>query len=161
MLRQSFSAVQWWIFVVTVLVVWYGGNDRRTSASNTVSALLITPQTPPETVVQLQLEALQKDDMETVYQFASPSNKQAMGPVIRFSEMVRSPPYDPLIHHSRASVMMTMAYRVNRWQCLVRVWDTEDSGPPKDFVWHMSKSKKDDLYFDCWMVDAVLPVHNW
>lgn len=122
-----------------------------------VAALLVSQATPPEAVVRRQLDALQQNDMETAFQLASPANKAATGPVDRFATMVQSPRYCPLLKHDKSDILMTMDY-VSSWRCMVRVWSSYPCNIPRDYVWHLSKSTKDDLYFGCWMIDAVFLV---
>ena len=57
------------------------------------SAFQLTPSTPPDIVIERQLEALRDDDIGAVYAFASPANKAQSGDVANFSRMVRSGPY--------------------------------------------------------------------
>uniref|UniRef100_A0A7S1GQR6 Uncharacterized protein n=1 Tax=Cyclophora tenuis TaxID=216820 RepID=A0A7S1GQR6_CYCTE len=120
-----------------------------------VGALLVYHTDPPEFVVRRQLEALRTDDTQTAYQLASPSNKEVTGPHQKFAELVRADPFTPLIKHDKADILMTMEY-TKFWRCLVRVWP-EDTKIPKDYVYQLSRSKRDDLYFGCWLVDAVYP----
>jgi len=66
------------------------------------------PSLPPERVVAIQLEALQTNDepevdagIERAWAFAHPQNKRQTGPLERFTAMLKSPAYAPLIDHRR------------------------------------------------------------
>mmetsp|Transcript_10743 Transcript_10743/g.29640 ORF Transcript_10743/g.29640 Transcript_10743/m.29640 type:complete len:311 (-) Transcript_10743:64-996(-) len=87
------------------------------------TALQLTPQTTPESVVRSQLDALQIDDIYEVFKYASPSNKAMTGPWQRFSEMVRSPPYHHLVGHARANVVLEVRSKMapDCWGGLVQV----------------------------------------
>jgi hypothetical protein len=57
---------------------------------------IITPDAnlAPERVVQIQLEALQRNDSQGIAQtwaFAHPVNKKVTGPLERFESMIKSP----------------------------------------------------------------------
>jgi hypothetical protein len=67
------------------------------------------PRYAPEEVVRLQLEAfadnddpVENADIKTAYNFASPANRRATGPLNRFVKMVESPRYVPMIDHVEA-----------------------------------------------------------
>lgn len=119
------------------------------------SAFQMLPSTLPESVVRCQLDALRDDNMAKVYQYSSPANQKMTGPLERFSQMVHSPPYDPLVGHSKSDVLMIMEYPTYL-RCLVRVWNVEGS-IPKDYLWQLSRSTEGS-YRDCWLVDAVMPL---
>lgn len=59
------------------------------------------PRYTPERVVRIQLEALQRNDIETTFGFASPANRAQTGPLERFVQMINGPLYRPMIE-SRA-----------------------------------------------------------
>jgi len=50
-------------------------------------------------VVSAQMDALRRDDIATVFTFASPANRAFTGPLERFDRMVRSSAYSPMIGH--------------------------------------------------------------
>ncbi|MEF8790445.1 MAG: DUF4864 domain-containing protein [Haloarculaceae archaeon] len=67
------------------------------------------PSHGPERVVGIQLEALTDNDdpfenagIGTAYNFASPANRRATGPLDRFVRMVEGPRYAPMIDHVEA-----------------------------------------------------------
>lgn len=134
-----------------------------------VSAFQLTPSTPPDIVIERQLEALRDDDIGAVYAFASPANKAQSGDVANFSRMVRSGPYRYLVGHSRSDVLLETKIAASR-QFLVRVkWtppsDSDDdeageSSPRSDKVreywWSLSRSKTGE-FAGSYMVDAVIP----
>ncbi len=67
------------------------------------------PSLSPQDVVSIQIEALRNNDtpyedrgIEVTFNFASPTNKRATGPLERFKVMVRNPIYGPMIDHRSA-----------------------------------------------------------
>ena len=118
-----------------------------------VSALVLTPWTPPDAIVTAQLAALQQDNMNEVYKYASPSNKEQMGSIDQFGTMVRrSGIYRPLIRHDRATILLTYRAPV-AWQGLVRVSHDDTIA---EYWWSLSRCTSGH-YYGCYMVDAVIP----
>ena len=137
-------------------------------------ALILSPQTSPESIVQTQLLALQKDDIEEVFKYASPKNKELTGPSERFGAMVRRPPYHYLVNHKKAEILITSetSFRDDRssWSCLVRVIpssntsrgnmldsDKQETSKVVEYWWLLSRCASGP-YKSCYMVDSVLPV---
>lgn len=67
------------------------------------------PAYGPGRVVEIQLSALANNDepvtnagIKTAYNFASPANRRATGPLDRFVRMVEGPMYAPMIDHTEA-----------------------------------------------------------
>ena len=67
------------------------------------------PELTPQDVVRLVIEALQHNSetpydegIRVTFNFASPTNRHATGPLQRFIEMVKSPQYRPMLGHHRA-----------------------------------------------------------
>ena len=65
------------------------------------------PALSPEEVVGIQLDALQRNDspsldagIRQVWLLAHPDNKQATGPLPRFTRMIKGAPFRPLIGHA-------------------------------------------------------------
>ena len=126
----------------------------------------ISPSTPPEEVVAMQLDALQAEDLPSVFFFGSPMNHAVSGPPQQFESMIRSPPYDKLIHHNRWEIVMTVsnAKDESRWRGLVQVWPKgKPHASPKEYWWALSRvpdTGMSDVHpqeVGCFMVDAVVP----
>jgi len=134
-------------FLVMVLLI---------SVVSSTEAFSLRPSSTPEQIVESQLVALQKDDMQGVYEFASPLNKLQTGSVDRFSQMVRSGPYQYLIGHQKATILLSSNMAASQ-QFLVRV-------VPKDFPskgiveywWSLSRCRTGPNA-GCFLVDAVIP----
>ena len=77
----------------------------------------------PVEVVDSQLAALQRGDVETCFRFASPGNKRATGPWQRFEIMVRqTPAYAPLVGCERYSIVAALPVGTAAYRCRVRVY---------------------------------------
>ena len=115
-----------------------------------------SPATTQELIVESQLVALQQDDMQSVYDLASPTNKAQTGTIDRFSQMVKQGPYQNLIGHQRASILLTSDIAASK-QLLVRV---VPKGYPKksivEYWWSLSRCRSGPSE-GCYMVDAVIP----
>jgi hypothetical protein len=67
------------------------------------------PDYGPAEVIATQVEAFADNDdpvenagIKTAYNFASPANRRATGPLGRFTKMVQGPRYAPMIDHEEA-----------------------------------------------------------
>jgi hypothetical protein len=127
---------------------------------------MITPNTLPEQVVQRQLKALQKSDMKTAFKLMSPTNQALTGPWKQFTDSISEEPFDPIVGHRRADVLMTVnneqKYLVS---CFVRVWPKFKKGEDeslmqmcKEYWWELSvQDEEAGPNEDCWMVDTIMP----
>ena len=130
----------------------------------------------PIQVVEAQLAALQRGDVEVCFRFASPNNKRATGPWQRFELMVRqTPAYAPLVGCKEFAVVGAIPVGTEGYRCRVRVWPAagatmprlslDDDGMPiappvLDYDWQLSQQPDDSIDYTtagCWMVDAVMP----
>lgn len=129
----------------------------RTETANTPEHA--SPQLTPEAVVNLQIEALRKSiadpaKVSICFQLASPSNRAFTGPLERFAEMVRQPPFSELaeaegwqmgkaqVEGERASVLATTCNR---------------KGLCTGFRFWLSL-QKEAPFTNCWMTDEVEPL---
>ncbi len=117
-----------------------------------------SPALDPGEVVRIQIAALQTNSLlnegiELTYRFASPANKRATGPLPRFVEMVRSPPYDRLLNHRSARYSPVL---VSGNEALQVVIITDRNGEEFAYHWLLSRQDQGELK-DCWMTNAVIP----
>lgn len=117
------------------------------------------PELSPEAVVDRQVSALATNDepvdnagIKTAYNFASPSNRAATGPLGRFTAMVEGPAYRPMIDHEEA-----VAGPVERAgdRATRRVTVTGPTGRTVTYTFGLSRQSDGD-YEGCWMTDRVL-----
>jgi hypothetical protein len=118
-----------------------------------------SPSLSPEEVVRIQLEALKANDasdngIAITFRFASPGNKMITGPVDRFSDMVKSPGYAPMLNF-RSATFEPLETDGQFAQQLVEIVDTQ--GTHWLYLFRLSKQQEGNLA-GCWMTDGVLPV---
>ncbi len=120
-----------------------------------------SPKLGPSEVVRIQVEALRKNSLlnegiELTYRFASAGNKRYTGPLSRFTEMVRSAPYDRLLNHLNARYD-PVAVSGNRAYQMVTI--TDIAGEKVAYVWVLSRQSEGE-FKNCWMADAVIPAER-
>lgn len=113
----------------------------------------------PEQVVKLQLEALADNDnpvknagIKTAYNFASPANRRATGPLDRFIKMVEGPRYAPMIDHIEAT---TGPLERTGDRAEQQVTLTGPSGRTATYRFGLSVCDEGPLE-ECWLTDSVL-----
>lgn len=95
----------------------------------------------PEVVVATQIEALKNLDFETVFAFASPSNRSVTGPLDKFIGLLNTPFYVPLVGYTSMEVLYSEQVGVAKY--VQRVMVTADA---------TSDTRK--------MADAIDPAHE-
>jgi hypothetical protein len=118
-----------------------------------------SPDLTPETVVRLQVEALQRNDeprpdagIETAFRFASPGNRRATGPLERFAAMVKGPVYSYMLGFESAEYG---EMRVEGDLAAQRVTLVQPDGHRVRFIFGLSKQPDGDCV-GCWMTDSVV-----
>lgn len=116
------------------------------------------PELSPKEVVRLQVEALGENDtpradagIEAAFNFASPANKRATGPLSRFRRLFETPAYGPMIGHEGATYS---APRVDGTVARMGVILTTETGARVGYLFRLSKQGEPPCK-DCWMTDAV------
>ena len=73
----------------------------------------LDPMISPEAAVQIQLRALQNNDVprrdsgiRKVWAFAHPNNKRYTGPFLKFMAMIKGPGYAMLLDHRRHNIQL-------------------------------------------------------
>ena len=116
------------------------------------------PDFEPEGVVQIQLQALQRNDdpapdagIEQTWAFAHPDNRAATGPLERFAAMIRSPAYAPLLNHRHHSIEQVVE---NESVVVFLVTVVSAAGPVLDYRWVVKRVDSGDMA-GAWMTSAV------
>lgn len=117
------------------------------------------PEYGPEQVVTIQLEALTDNNepvknagIKTAYNFASPANRRATGPLDRFTTMVESHRYAPMIDHADAQ---TEPVERSGDQAQQQVTLTGPDGRTVTYQFGLSICHEEPLE-GCWLTDSVL-----
>lgn len=112
----------------------------------------------PEAVVRLQVQALGQNDtpfedagIEAAFNFASPANKEATGPLSRFRTLFDTAQYGPMVEHRGATYS---APEVEGGEARMGVILTSDGGTRVGYLFQLSKQTAPP-YEECWMTDAV------
>jgi hypothetical protein len=118
-----------------------------------------TPQYGPGRVVEIQLTALADNDdpvenagIKTAYNFASPANRRATGPLSRFVRMVEQPRYAVMIDHVEA---VTGPLERDGDRAEQRVTLTGPDGRTATYLFGLSERAAGPLA-GCWLTDRVL-----
>jgi len=119
------------------------------------------PEYSPSEVVEIQLSALSNNDdpvpdagIKTAYNFASPRNRRGTGPLARFTKMVNSPQYAPMIDHGEA---VTGPLEREAERAHQRATLTGPGGRTVTYLFGLSRyDGANDSLTDCWLTDRVL-----
>ena len=137
--------------------------------TNFSHADLISPNRniKPVEVVKIQLEGLQKNDIdfkdsgiEQTWKFAHPSNKKNTGPLPNFKIMIKGNSYQMLLDH--LSYTITELGRSENWAQFEVIILDKDKIYHK-FNWRVEKYIEDGPLKDCWlttMVSNPIPLGN-
>jgi hypothetical protein len=116
---------------------------------------------PPESVVMIQLDLLQNDDLlpgnaglRGAYAFASPASRAAAGPFERFVALLTQGEYAPLVGFRQARLDPMIASRRKAYQ---RVHLQQTDGEWVSFLFILS-CQQEPPYTGCWMTDSVIRV---
>lgn len=117
-----------------------------------------SPELSPKEVVRVQVDALGENDaphedagIEAAFNFASPANKRATGPLRRFEGLFDTSAYGPMIDHEGATVSPP---QVEGREALVGVILEVGTGERVGYLFRLSK-QSGTPHKDCWMTDAV------
>ncbi len=115
------------------------------------------PDLTPQEVVRIQVEALADNDADNngiarTFEFASPDNKRATGPLPRFIMLLNNPMYQGMLNHKRA-IYGTMEIQGDTAQQTVTIVDQADN--ETTYLFTLSKQTAAD-YAGAWMTDSVL-----
>jgi hypothetical protein len=149
--KLSIFGLHWGIGLAAVLL-----GASLAFAAEESDALSPDPRYTPDQVVRIQLEALQRNDIETTFEFASPANRAQTGPLERFVQMIEGSLYSPMIGSLAIEYLPIEMQDENARQ---RVRLTAETGEKIVYVFYLSK-QVGSPYDDCWMTDAVL-IESW
>lgn len=115
-----------------------------------------SPELSPEEVVEIQMEAFSNNDEDDTgvaiaFRFASPQNKEMTGPLSRFSTMMRTPAYRPMLTAEQIEYGATaVRERVAR----VVVTTVASDGERRSYEFLLGKQRMGE-FEGAWMTEAV------
>lgn len=114
------------------------------------------PMHRPEDVVRFQIEALKNQSKGVgalqCYCFAAPANRSVTGPLTRFAELVRRPPYE-ILGESKSYSIGNVQLSGNRAHCLVVVVGRNQQ--VRVFSWGLRKHSEPP-FESCWLTVGVI-----
>ena len=117
-----------------------------------------TKQLSPTEVVRIQLAALAHNGLlgadrgiAVTWRFASPSNKAATGPLVRFRAMVKAG-YPAMLDHRRSELGRLDISAVQAKQLVLL---EDQKGDVHAYVWVLGL-QEEGVYRGCWMTEAVV-----
>ena len=121
--------------------------------------LFPNPNIKPYNVVEIQLNALMKNDtpfkdagIEQTWEFAHPQNRQYTGPLSNFKLMMKAGNYSLMLKHSNHKIIV-VSEDDNIANYFVELVDKLDN--KFGFTWTVSKVLAEGKYKNCWMTTAV------
>ena len=128
-------------------------------SSSTAEILKPSSNIKPSEVVKIQLNGLQKNDLdfkdsgiEQTWNFAHPNNKKVTGPLPNFKRMIKGDTYQMMLDH--LSHTITELGRSDNWaQFEVIILDKNKIY--HKFNWQVEKYSHDGSLKDCWLTTMV------
>jgi hypothetical protein len=128
-------------------------------SSSTAEILKPSSNIRPSEVVKIQLNGLQKNDLdfkdsgiEQTWNFAHPNNKKVTGPLPNFKRMIKGDAYQMMLDH--ISHTITELGSSDNWaQFEVIILDKNKIY--HKFNWQVEKYTIDGLLKDCWLTTMV------
>jgi hypothetical protein len=133
-----------------------GARSRQATTPSRYQALGPTCERPPELVVAVQLGALRANDprtnegINTTWQFAAPSNRNAIGSYGRFVTIITEQ-YQPLLDAETVTLGPLQRSTTTARQ---PVTVTTVMGETQSYVWYLEK-QTGNPYDGCWMTTGV------
>jgi len=135
--------------------------DMKEDANDNAGIPAPSPDLSPSKVVQVQVQALGANDspeegagIRAAFNFASPSNREATGPLPRFRTLFDNPAYQPMLNHQFAEYS-----DVQRSEDMARVGVIliTAAGERVGYLFQLTLQTRPP-YENCWMTDAVIPI---
>ena len=128
-------------------------------SSSSAEILKPSSKIKPSDVVKIQLNGLQKNDLdfidsgiEQTWNFAHPNNKKVTGPLPNFKRMIKGDAYQMMLNH--LSHTITELGSSDKWaQFEVIILDKNKIY--HKFNWQVEKYSKDGSLKDCWLTTIV------
>lgn len=105
---------------------------------------------PPMAVVEHQLAALKRGEVQSCFDFSSSRFRRVTGPRQRFEKIVRqAPEYKPLVDCSDYEILSALQIGPQRWKCRVRVDNVVGRMPfSVEYRWELTRQSETDITYD-------------
>ena len=128
-------------------------------STSTAEILKPSSKIKPSEVVKIQLNGLQKNDLDFIdsgikqtWNFAHPNNKKVTGPLPNFKRMIKGDAYQMMLNH--LSHTITELGSSDKWaQFEVIILDKNKIY--HKFNWQVEKYTLDGVLKDCWLTTMV------
>ena len=128
-------------------------------STSTAEILKPSSKIKPSEVVKIQLNGLQKNDLdfidsgiEQTWNFAHPNNKKVTGPLPNFKRMIKGDAYQMMLNHLNHTI--TELGSSDKWaQFEVIILDKNKIY--HKFNWQVEKYTLDGVLKDCWLTTMV------
>ena len=128
-------------------------------SSSTAEILKPSSNIKPSEVVKIQLNGLQKNDLdfkdsgiEQTWNFAHPNNKKVTGPLPKFKRMIKGDSYQMMLDH--LSHTITELGSSDNWAQFEVILLDKNKIYHK-FNWQVEKYTLDGMLKDCWLTTMV------
>jgi hypothetical protein len=131
-------------------------NENMANYQHTIDLPMPSPDLQPEEVIRLIVESLQQNDetdlgIEVTFNFASPGNKSATGPLNNFKQQVKKPLFLPMLNFAAYKTSDLVSDGLKAQQIIII---QDHFGIDAGYLFTLSK-QSDSPYKDCWMTDSV------
>lgn len=126
----------------------------------TIDLPMPAPELTPEEVIGLIMESLRQNDkedtgIETTFNFASPANKQAAGPLVKYKSQVKNPLFQPILNFASYKTSDLISDGEQAQQIIIT---RDEEGTDSGFLLTLTKQLS-GAYANCWMIDSVRRVN--
>ena len=172
---KSYRSSRWFIAIFTIIIhsAIFVTSTYAFSIPSTSIPPFKNPQSPEE-VVQNQLFHYQNANLASAFSYNSPQNKEATGSLSEFESSLKVAPYNLLMNHERADVMLEVIPdglfhedqedrdNYDTALCLVCIRPSRQLEKSNSvwFWWELSRNIDDEDEQEVgeqWMVDCIIP----
>ena len=128
-------------------------------SSSTAEILKPSSKIKPAEVVKIQLNGLQKNDLdfidsgiEQTWNFAHPNNKKVTGPLPNFKRMIKGDAYQMMLNHlSHTITELESSEKLAQFEVII----LDKNKIYHKFNWQVEKYTLDGVLKDCWLTTMV------
>tara|TARA_B100000282_G_C31625781_1_gene441517 strand:+ start:34 stop:543 length:510 start_codon:yes stop_codon:yes gene_type:complete len=140
------------IFLVLIILIFF-------TSELTAEIKKPNPDIKPREVIEIQLNALMKNDIPSkdngiiqTWFFAHPNNQRVTGPIERFKYMIKSDSYSMLLNHKSYEILEVYKSKgISTFEVTILDKDKKYY----KFKWQVEKYEVDGFLKNCWLTTAV------